>query len=77
MNAFAFEMRSRIISAAVSVLTGAGAGAITAGRGLGVFVACTCAKVAGIKPASTRKAEVLNLLTFNGIFSPPADLNFP
>jgi hypothetical protein len=72
-------MRSRIISAAVSVLTGAGAGAgaVVAGSGLGEFTACTCAKVAGMKPARTRKAEVLNLLTFNGIFSPPADLNFP
>jgi hypothetical protein len=68
-------MRSRIISAAVSVFIGAGAAA--AGSGLGEFVACTCANVAGIRPARTRKTEVLNLLTFNGIFSPPADLNFP
>jgi hypothetical protein len=67
-------MRSRIISAAVSVLMGAAEGA---GSGLGEFTAWTCPFVAVMKPRKTSKTELLNLLTFNGIFSPPADLNFP
>ncbi len=78
MKALAFEMRSRITSAAVGGLTGRGCVVVAAvcvsagGTGGGVWA---LAKVPRIVRVS--KIEVYDLLTFTGIFSPPDDLNFP
>jgi hypothetical protein len=55
-----------------------GAAVTAAGVDAGVLmgiVVCPLTKTA--EPTKTRKIEVYNLLTFNGIFSPPIDLNFP
>jgi hypothetical protein len=70
--------------ACVAAGDGDALGSCAAGDADGVaFEICTkgvgegvCAPAAKNKADKTRKIEVLNLLTFNGILSPPTELNF-